>query len=78
MKEEYKELFELIDTNKELFPTGDYIKICNIFKEIYKNKENKENKEIIKNIKFSIKYYFFFINIFYIIIIFNITMYYSC
>ena len=53
MNNKYKELFELIDTSKELFPTGDYIKICNIFKEIYKN---KENKEIIKNIKFSIKY----------------------
>ena len=50
MKQEYKELFELIDTNKELLPTGDYVKICHLFQQIYKNKENKEN-----NINFSIK-----------------------
>ena len=54
MKQEYNELFELIDTNKELLPTGDYIKICNIFKEIYKNNNTNDDISYMYNIEHKI------------------------
>ena len=43
MIKEFEELFELIDTNKELLPTGDYVKACNLFKEIYNNGDSHNN-----------------------------------
>ena len=43
MIKEFEELFELIDTNKELLPTGDYVKVCNLFKEIYNNGDSHSN-----------------------------------
>jgi len=48
MKEEYNQLFELIDNNKELLPTGDYVRICHLFQQIYKknNTKNITNDDI--------------------------------